>query len=78
MAAINSSASCYDCLFWRRGDLMGLCRRYPESFNKHQNDWCGEYSKIVVNVEPYPEVMKKRGRPAKADHIPTIIGGSGD
>jgi len=57
---------------------MGLCRRYPESFNKHQNDWCGEYSKIPVIAEPYPETMKKRGRPAKSDQTPTIIGGSGD
>ena len=45
MAAINSSASCYDCLFWLRGDMMGQCRRFPEHLNKHQNDWCGEYSK---------------------------------
>jgi hypothetical protein len=46
---------------------MGLCRRYPESFNKHQNDWCGEYKKIVAVVELYPEVLKKRGRPAKVE-----------
>jgi hypothetical protein len=30
------------------------------------NEWCGEYSKIPVIVEPYEEVIKKkRGRPAK-------------
>jgi hypothetical protein len=32
---------------------------------KHMNEWCGEYSKIPVIVEPYEEVIKKRGRPAK-------------
>jgi hypothetical protein len=29
------------------------------------NEWCGEYAKIPVIVEPYEEVIKKRGRPAK-------------
>lgn len=65
MAAINSSASCYDCLFWRRGDIMGQCRRFPEHLNKHQNDWCGEYAKIPS--PDYAPVVAKRGRPAKGE-----------
>jgi len=65
MTAINSSASCYDCLFWLRGDVHGQCRRYPIHHLKHMNEWCGEYAKIPVIVEPYEEVIKKRGRPAK-------------
>ena len=68
MAAINSSASCYDCLFWRRGDLMGLCRRYPETFNKHQSDWCGEYMPGAVDATVYDihtDTTTKRGRKPK-------------
>lgn len=65
MVAIHSMESCLDCRFWHRGDVMGQCKRYPEHFNKHQNDWCGEYVKIPSPT--YAPVVAKRGRPAKGE-----------
>jgi len=47
MAAIHSTESCSDCLYWMRGDVIGQCRRFPVSETKHQNSWCGEYSEIT-------------------------------
>lgn len=50
---------------------MGLCRRFPETQNKHEMDWCGEHQ--LSAVASVPVVMaqtesKKRGRPAKNGH----------
>jgi len=47
---------------------MGLCRRFPETQNKHEMDWCGEHQLSVVASIPVYDVMaqaevKKRGRP---------------
>ena len=78
MADINSSETCNSCLFFVINDRgLGLCKRYPEVINKHNADWCGEFSpnkssKAVetivtfISKEPEPIVpAKKAGRPKK-------------
>lgn len=26
--------------------MLGVCRRYPQLLNKHENDWCGEHKNL--------------------------------
>ena len=56
---------------------MGLCRRFPETQNKHEMDWCGEHQLTAVVTMPVYDIMtdetkevsvpvkKKPGRPKK-------------
>lgn len=53
---------------------MGLCRRFPETHNKHEMDWCGEHELSAVIAMPVYDIMtdevvepKKRGRKPKND-----------
>ena len=69
-------ASCADCKFFLNAQIMGSCRRYPQTINRHMNDWCGEHALIepvMVNLPVY-DIMtdtifepKKRGRKPKND-----------
>ena len=43
MAVENNKESCNYCRFFVDNDRMGVCNRYPESVNKHMNNWCGEF-----------------------------------
>ena len=43
MAVLNSKEICKSCKFFSFGDVLGSCHRYPQTYNKHENDWCGEY-----------------------------------
>jgi len=45
---------CIDCK-WYAGqvnDTYGVCKRYPQTANKSQHDWCGEYESRVVVITP--------------------------
>ena len=44
-------ASCADCKFFLNAQIMGSCRRYPQTINRHMNDWCGEHS-LLQEVKP--------------------------
>lgn len=47
---------------------MGLCRRFPETQNKHGMDWCGEHQVAAAVAIPIVDVTtepKKRGRKPK-------------
>ena len=75
---------CIECKWYvgQVNDTYGVCKRYPQTANKSQQDWCGEYaSKIVVQEEPKfkinfveesnydittDEFKPKRGRKPKA------------
>lgn len=77
MADVNSSETCNFCLFFVISDRgLGLCKRYPDVINKHNADWCGEFSpnksskiveNIVISLVKDPEIVpvKKAGRPKK-------------
>jgi len=59
VAVLNSKEICKHCKFFSFGDVLGNCHRYPQSLNKHENNWCGEYiedqSRISIEfVEPKP------------------------
>ena len=45
---------CKECLFFgsTSGAVLGLCRRYPASQNKHDQDWCGEFKQGDVQAKP--------------------------
>jgi hypothetical protein len=48
---------CIECK-WYAGqvnDNYGVCKRFPQTANKSQYDWCGEYSSKVVVVTPVQE-----------------------
>jgi hypothetical protein len=72
-------ASCADCKFFLNAQIMGSCRRYPQTINRHMNDWCGEHALIepvIINLPVY-DIMtdtiaepKKRGRKPKNDQAP--------
>jgi hypothetical protein len=72
-------ASCADCKFFLNAQIMGSCRRYPQTINRHMNDWCGEHAlieRVMVNLPVY-DIMtdtisepKKRGRKPKNDQAP--------
>lgn len=79
MADVNSSENCNSCRFFFLSDRnLGLCKRNPDSINKHNADWCGEFSpnkssqavELVVEFlakepEPVSVPVKKAGRPKK-------------
>lgn len=65
---------CKSCRFFSEAQVMGLCRRFPETQNKHEMDWCGEHQLAVAVAMPVYDIMtdemvepKKRGRKPKND-----------
>ena len=59
---------------------MGVCRRYPQYANHHENDTCGEFAvaftsssedvfssvgRQLLELKVVEEPPKRRGRPAK-------------
>ena len=74
MANWKNNDTCNKCLFFFSGDRMGICKRYPNTTNKSNDDWCGEWrleesqalSNIVFTItEPVEVPKKKLGRPKK-------------
>lgn len=65
-----SDIRCNNCRFWNGAQLMGLCRRYPKTENKHEMDWCGEHQPAAVKMVPVADIQpqvepKKPGRKPK-------------
>ena len=55
MTEIDSKQKCISCKFFLGGHILGECHRFPQSISKHENDWCGEYSKninYVAQIQP--------------------------
>jgi len=78
-------ASCASCKFFLNAQIMGSCRRYPQTINRHMNDWCGEHCAVkqieqpTENLRVYdiqtdtvvePPLKKKPGRKPKHDQTP--------
>jgi len=78
-------ASCADCKYFLNAQIMGSCRRYPQTINRHMNDWCGEHTlpqqaePVMVTLPVYdiltdtvaePPLRKKPGRKPKNDQAP--------
>ena len=52
MADVHSK--CATCRFFLNAEVMGSCRRYPQTINRHMNDWCGEHAFSVEMYESKP------------------------
>ena len=76
MVNLQIMDNCSNCTFFRLGDRMGLCQRYPQTVNKSSNDICGEWriepslaleALVEWTTGPVfePDPPKKRGRPLK-------------
>lgn len=75
-------ASCASCKFFLNAQIMGSCRRYPQTINRHMNDWCGEHFAVqqpeavkpVYDIQTdtvvEPPLRKKPGRKPKYDQTP--------
>jgi hypothetical protein len=48
---------CIDCKWYvgQVNDTYGVCKRFPQTANKSQHDWCGEYSSKIVVITPVQE-----------------------
>ncbi len=77
MAVVNNKETCNSCIFFSSGERMGICKRYPQTVNKSNEDWCGEWELIeslaldlMVQQMTEPvllsETKKKPGRPRKS------------
>ena len=60
-----SAVSCSTCRFWIYGQVMGVCRRYPEVHNKHERDWCGEHQATMVKMVPVVNIKMRDEEPVK-------------
>jgi hypothetical protein len=60
---------CIDCKWYagQTNDTYGVCKRFPQTANKSQHDWCGEYESKVVVITPAQDFVEapKRGRKPK-------------
>lgn len=61
MADVHSK--CATCRFFLNAEVMGSCRRYPQTINRHMNDWCGEHAFAVQMYESKP--IKPAEEPAE-------------
>jgi rhamnogalacturonyl hydrolase YesR len=52
---------CIECKWYagQTNDTYGVCKRYPQTANKSQNDWCGEYFDKQIAIEVTPEMINK-------------------
>lgn len=61
---------CGNCRYFSKNDILGTCRRFPQSVSKHHNDWCGCFKTIRSEIEEMVNAIsegtvKRRGRPRK-------------
>jgi hypothetical protein len=72
--AETDNNTCFTCRYFRNGDVIGTCKRFPTIVNKHQSDWCGEHdqrapvampSRMDGDLPPIVELTARRGRPPK-------------
>lgn len=48
---------CIECKWYvgQVNDTYGVCKRFPQTANKSQHDWCGEYASKIVVITPVQE-----------------------
>ena len=51
MTDMNTKQNCASCKFFISGGILGECHRFPQAVNKHDNDWCGEYTLFPISVD---------------------------
>lgn len=53
MADTQIKENCSNCkYFFGDNVILGVCKRYPVTANKHDADWCGEYvfKKTIADI----------------------------
>jgi hypothetical protein len=51
MTNMNTKQNCASCKFFISGGVLGECHRYPQAVNKHDNNWCGEYTLFPISLD---------------------------
>jgi hypothetical protein len=66
-----SDIACKNCRFFR-GDasIMGSCRRFPQTINKHPVDWCGEFELTATLALPVVEMRDEPRKPGRKPRDP--------
>jgi len=52
MVALDSN--CGNCKYFVDRQIMGVCRLYPLTQNKHNSDWCGQHQEKQVEMVKLP------------------------
>lgn len=40
-----AETNCKTCrYYWQNGNVLGVCRRFPDFQHKSENEWCGEFA----------------------------------
>lgn len=55
---------CGNCEYFVDRQIMGLCRFYPETQNKQETDWCGQYKpkQQKIRILPVYDIMTDETR----------------
>jgi len=55
---------CGNCEYFVDRQIMGLCRLYPDTHNKHETDWCGQHKpkQLKVRILPVYDIMTDESR----------------
>lgn len=68
MADTQIKENCSNCkYFFGANVILGVCKRYPVTANKHDADWCGEFiaKPIVENFAQLHEAMPELAEAAE-------------
>ena len=84
MAETDSTKTCKDCTYFALNNSSDIapCRRYPSYQNRHKNEWCGEFSPIMLELpvvslpmldveqdKQIEQTRNKGGRPRKVTRV---------
>lgn len=66
--------TCDDCKYYKRMQVMGICKRFPVQSTKHETEWCGEHQPVkkpvmVYDITTDKVVKRKYTRKVKHDAI---------
>ena len=62
--------TCGNCVYYRDQQIMGVCRLWPEQFNKHITDWCGQHKLRQPTVVALPVVEMAEEKPTETTEKP--------
>ena len=79
MAEIDSTKTCDGCTYFQRHQQtqMGVCRRYPTYQSRHNTEWCGEFSPIILALPvisiPMLDVERDKQQQNFISELDTVI-----
>ena len=56
-----AETNCKTCrYYWQNGNVLGVCRRFPDFQHKSENEWCGEFAPkmLALPVIDPPQIDK--------------------